>query len=99
MRSSEQVQDARKQKGIQCRSLVAYVVFDHIHHIAQISFLGQPFSIVNTEDFHSFVVIEIRQKLGRDEEVLGAFDFAGRFHQRVMNSTFSAHVHALIRPT
>jgi len=70
--------------------------FHHVHHVAQIILFGQPFAVVDAKDFHAFMIMEVWEQLGSDEEILGAVGFAGGFNQGVVNSTFGAHIHTLI---
>jgi hypothetical protein len=39
--------------------------------------------------------MEVREQLGGDKEILGAVWLAGSFNQRIVNSTFGAHIHTL----
>jgi len=69
---------------------------DHSHHVSNVVLLRQPFAVVDAEHLHAFMVLEVRQQLWGDEEVLSTVHFAGDVDHRVVDSTFSPHVHTLI---
>lgn len=68
---------------------------DHVHHIAQARFFGQPLSVVDAENFHFLVVFQIGEKFGRDEEVLRAVVFASDIHHGIVHHAFRALIHTL----
>ena len=41
-----------------------YIPVNHIHHLAQISIIRQPLPVIHAQDFHPFVIHQIRQQLG-----------------------------------
>jgi hypothetical protein len=50
---------------------------NHIHHLARISIIRQPLPVIHAQDFHPFVIHQVRQQLGGDQEILRALGFAG----------------------
>jgi hypothetical protein len=68
---------------------------DHSHHVSNVVLLRQPFAVVDAEHLHAFMVLEVGQQLWGDEEVLSTVRFAGDVDHRVVDSTFSPHVHTL----
>lgn len=74
---------------------VAQVVVDHAHHVPTKVSLGDPLSVVDAEDLHALVVVEVRKELGRDEEILSAVGLAGDVDEGVVYCPFRTLVHAL----
>lgn len=68
---------------------------NHVHHITQAPFLREPLPVVDAQNLHALVVLQVRKKFGSDEEVLGTVVLACDFDHVVMNHPFSALVHAL----
>jgi hypothetical protein len=50
---------------------------NHIHHLARISIIRQPLPVIHAQDFHPFVIHQVRQQFGGDQEILRALGFAG----------------------
>jgi hypothetical protein len=50
----------------------------------------EPFSVVNAEDFHALVIVEVGQQLGCDQEILGGASSTRLLHQLSVYQTFIA---------
>lgn len=68
----------------------------HAHHIPSFMIIRQPLAIIDAENFHLFVVLEVGKEFGSDEEVLSTVGLASNIHHRIMNRAFRTLVHALI---
>ena len=74
-----------------------HVGINHAHHITTGTVFWQPLAVVDAEDAHALVVVQIGEELGRDEEVLATVRLAGDLDERVMHSALGTLVHTLLQ--
>lgn len=86
---------SRKSNCIGRAGLTLRACLYHAHHAPNMPFFRQPFTVVNAEHFHAFVVVEVGQQFWRDEEILATVRLASDFDHGVVDSAFSAHIHTL----
>lgn len=78
-------------------TLFSHVGIDHVHEVARHAGFGQPLAVVDAEDLHALVVVEVGEQLGRDEEVLAGFGLACHLDEGVVHGTLRATVHTLFK--
>lgn len=81
--------------GILCAVAELVIVIDHAHHIAEAAFFRKPFTVVNAEDPHALMIVEVGKKLRRNKEVLRAVLFAGHVDHGVVDVPFGSLIHTL----
>ena len=86
----------QRLRSIRILVAVAQEPCDHVVHVATCRrVFRQPLAVVDAEDLHTLVVLEVGQQLGRDEEVLCALRLAGNLHHGVVHHALGALVHTL----
>lgn len=76
-------------------STFANKTLNHAQHVPEPVVLGQPLAIIDAKHLHALMVHQIRQQLGRDQEVLPDITVARNVDKLVVNSTFSSLIHTL----
>lgn len=70
---------------------------NHVHHIAEPVIIRQPFTIVDAEHLHAFMIHQVRQQLWRNQEVLPNVAVACNIDELVVHCAFSSLIHTLRR--
>ena len=68
---------------------------NHIHHLARISIVRQPLPVIHAQDFHPFVIHQIWQQFGSDQEILSALGFASHIDHWIVHHAFGSLIHSL----
>ena len=95
-RDSSKATDEALHGRVPAATLELEVVVDKAHHIAHAGFLSEPLPIVDAENPHALMIVEVGQELRRDKEILSAVGLTCDFDQRVVHCALSALVHALV---
>jgi len=68
---------------------------DHRHHVAQSRFLRKPLSVIDAQDLHPLMVLEVRKQFWRDEEILRALRITCHLYHIVMHCPLRTLIHTL----